>query len=94
MFMKNELRMCLVTDKEISFFCYFHCWEQNSRPVPSDIIDETPAGIRSSVYGIVETPDGHIHRVPIEQIKFVDDISTNLYAFNNSMRSELLRKKN
>lgn len=93
--MKNKLRMCLVTDKEISFFCYFHCWEQNSRPVPSDIIDETPAGIRSGVYGIVEAPDGHIYRVPIEQIKFVGRcISYNLYAFNKSMCSELLRKKN
>lgn len=92
--MKNKLRMCLVTDKEISLLCYFHCWEQNSRPVPSDIIDEKPAGICSSVYGIVETPDGHIYRVPIEQIKFVDDISHDLYVFNNSSEIEALRKKN
>lgn len=92
--MKNKLRWCLVTDKEISLLCYFHCWERNSRPIPSDIIDKTPAGIRSSVYGIVETPDGHIYRVPIEQIKFVGDILYDLYVFNHSSEIELFRKKN
>ncbi len=86
--MSDTLRKCLTILKEKEVICYFHCWEQNSKPVPFDVIVGTPPGMCSAIYGIVEAPDGYVYRVPIEQIKFVDESSLNLYAYNMSIRNK------
>lgn len=79
MTIKYEKRLCEVDEK----LCYFHMWENYSQPVEASmLIGGAPAGIVSFVSGIVEYPDGSVKRVPIESIKFIDEINEELKFYN------------
>ena len=79
-----DTRMCTV-DGEPG---YFHTWEQWSKPVEeSNLRGGAPAGVMSTVFGIVEFADG-IQRVDPSSIKFCDEEHESLVAWK-----ELLEEK-
>lgn len=66
---ENELRLCTVEGR----VGYFHTWEHFSQPLPGSArIGGPPAGVSSSVLGIVEFIDG-VERVYPTKIKFCDE---------------------
>lgn len=80
--MKNEYRFCEVNKQ----LCYFHCWEHSATVVaPSLMIGGDPGGQLSCIVGIVETPDGFIKRVPIEDIRFCDEVHCGLAAMEKHL---------
>lgn len=62
-------RACTVNGE----YGYFHTWEQYSKPLPaSNVVGGAPAGVFSTVYGIVEFANG-VRRVDPTYIHFCDE---------------------
>lgn len=87
----KERRLCIVDDEH----CYFHCWEHYSNVIDaSPLVGGHPGGQISLVYGIVEKPDGKIIRVNPTNIKFCDEVSRDLYMWNEhckAMEKEIVK---
>lgn len=79
-----ETRMCTVNGEP----GYFHTWEQWSKPVDESIlIGGAPAGVISTVFGIVEFADG-IQRVDPANIKFCDEEHGSLVAWKEFLEGK------
>ena len=79
-----ETRMCTVNGEP----GYFHTWEQWSKPVDESIlIGGAPAGVISTVFGIVESADG-IHRIDPTNIKFCDEEHESLVAWKKFLEEK------
>ena len=65
---------------------FFHCWEHFSKPVPASLLmGGEPAGVISSVFGIVEFSDG-IKRIDPDNIDFCDEQNQVLYALEKEFK--------
>lgn len=91
--MKNAYRLCYVSkslidgERNNERLAYFHCWENYSQPTEaSPLIGGFPAGIVSRIYGLVEFSDGTIKKVHPELIRFIDDISRDLYFYEDHLK--------
>lgn len=72
-------RLCEVKNK----ICYFHTWEHWSNVIDaSNLIGGHPGGQISTVFGIVEFPDGTVKEVYPNEIRFVDDTHEKLIKTN------------
>lgn len=80
-------RACTVNGE----YGYFHTWEQYSKPIPaSNLVGGAPAGVFSTVYGIVEFANG-VRRVDATYIHFCDEENASL-KWMNEHREELETK--
>lgn len=67
---------------------FFHCWEQFSNPVPASLLmGGEPAGVISSVFGIVEFSDG-VKRIDPASIDFCDEQNQVLYALEKEFKED------
>ena len=68
---KPELRPCIINGVGKGIF---HCWEQYAEPIaPGLTIGSHPGGQISRVNGIVEIESGHVIRVNLSSIRFIDN---------------------
>lgn len=79
-----ETRLCEVNGRP----GYFHCWEHFSKPVPASLLKGgAPAGVISSVFGIVEFSDG-VKRIDPTCIDFCDEKNQLLYALEKEFKED------
>ena len=82
---KPELRPCIINGVGKGIF---HCWEQYTEPIaPGLTIGSHPGGQISRVNGIVEIESGHVIRVNLSSIRFIDNKMAG-YDFTEEVENE------
>lgn len=80
LYIDYDQRLCIVNDQ----MCYFHRWSTSSQI--------SAYGIVKNTYGIVEYPDGTIHEILPEAIKFCDELTRDLYFRNDHYQANKEKK--